>query len=81
MPFSELSGHLRQAIERVYRNFELSVDMGEIHSIQVYVTGKARQPGEYHRQRPQHSGGCCLFCGGPSPAGPCATSSSNAMAR
>jgi protein involved in polysaccharide export with SLBB domain len=47
LPFSEVAGHLRNAIGRVYRNFELSVDMGEIHSIQVYVTGMARRPGEY----------------------------------
>jgi protein involved in polysaccharide export with SLBB domain len=47
LEFSAVAGHLRQAIERVYRNFELSVDMGEIHSIQVYVAGEARQPGEY----------------------------------
>ena len=47
LAFSSVAGHLRQALERVYRNFELSVDMGEIHSIQVYVTGQARQPGEY----------------------------------
>jgi protein involved in polysaccharide export with SLBB domain len=47
LEFSAVAGHLRQAIERVYRNFELSVDMGEIHSIQVYMAGEARQPGEY----------------------------------
>ncbi len=45
--FPLVTGHLRNALERVYRNFDLSVDMGEIHSIQVYVTGHARQPGEY----------------------------------
>jgi len=44
LAFSSVAAHLRQALERVYRNFELSVDMGEIHSIQVYVTGQARQP-------------------------------------
>jgi protein involved in polysaccharide export with SLBB domain len=47
LAFSSVAAHLRQALERVYRNFELSVDMGEIHSIQVYVAGQARQPGEY----------------------------------
>jgi protein involved in polysaccharide export with SLBB domain len=47
LPFSQVAGHLRTALDRVYRNFDLSVDMGEIHSIQVYVTGQARQPGEY----------------------------------
>ena len=39
--------HLRQAMDRIYRNFELTVDLGQIHSIEVYITGQARQPGEY----------------------------------
>ena len=39
--------HLRQAMDRIYRNFELTLDLGEIHSIQIYITGAARQPGEY----------------------------------
>jgi protein involved in polysaccharide export with SLBB domain len=47
LEFSSVASHLRQALERVYRNFDLSVDMGEIHSIQVYVAGQARHPGEY----------------------------------
>ncbi len=47
LPFSSVSGQLRAALGRVYRNFDLSVDMGEIHSIQIYVTGQAREPGEY----------------------------------
>jgi polysaccharide export outer membrane protein len=46
LPFSAVAAHLRNALERVYRNFDLSVDLGEIHSIQVYVTGHAQQPGE-----------------------------------
>ena len=42
--FSAVADHLRGALARVYRNFELSVDMGEIHSIQVYVAGQMRRP-------------------------------------
>ena len=38
--------HLHQTIRRIYRNFELTVDLGEIHSIQVYIAGMARQPGD-----------------------------------
>lgn len=45
--FSELDTHLRAAVGRVYRNFDLTVDMGQIRSIQVYVSGEARQPGVY----------------------------------
>jgi protein involved in polysaccharide export with SLBB domain len=47
LTFAELDQHLRQAVSRVYRNFDLSVDMGRIRSIQVYVTGRARRPGAY----------------------------------
>lgn len=45
--FSELSAHLRAAIGRVYHNFELTVDIGQIRAIQVYVSGQARRPGVY----------------------------------
>lgn len=47
LAFSELDMHLRDAVGRVYRNFNLTVDMGQIRSIQVYVTGEARRPGLY----------------------------------
>jgi protein involved in polysaccharide export with SLBB domain len=47
LPFSELDGHLRQAIGRVYRNFDLTADIGQIRAIQVYVAGQARRPGVY----------------------------------
>jgi len=45
--FSALDQHLRAAVGRVYRNFDLSVDMGRIRSMQIYVTGQARRPGVY----------------------------------
>ena len=47
MPFSELDTHLRSAIGRVYRNFDLTADIGQIRAIQVYVAGEARRPGAY----------------------------------
>jgi protein involved in polysaccharide export with SLBB domain len=47
LPYSALDAHLRNAISHIYRNFGLSVDMGQIRSIQVYVTGQARRPGMY----------------------------------
>jgi protein involved in polysaccharide export with SLBB domain len=47
LPFSGLDGHLRQAIGRVYRNFDLTADVGQIRAIQVYVAGQARRPGVY----------------------------------
>jgi protein involved in polysaccharide export with SLBB domain len=47
MPFSALDAHLRGAIGRVYRNFDLTADIGQIRAIQVYVAGEARRPGVY----------------------------------
>ena len=47
MPFSALNAQLRSAIGRVYRNFDLTVDVGQIRAIQVYVAGHARRPGVY----------------------------------
>ncbi len=47
LQYSQLDGHLRQAIARVFKNFDLTVDVGQIHSIQVYVSGSAQRPGVY----------------------------------
>ncbi len=47
LPFSGLDAHLREAVGRVFKNFDLTVDVGQIRAIQVYVTGEARRPGVY----------------------------------
>jgi len=47
LQFSALDQQLRKAVGRIYRNFDLSVDVGQIRSMQVYVTGEARRPGAY----------------------------------
>ena len=38
---------MREAVGRVYHNFDLTVDLGQIRAIQVYVSGEARKPGVY----------------------------------
>lgn len=47
IPFSALNQHLRDAIGKIYRNFDLSANIGQIGAIQVFVTGRARRPGVY----------------------------------
>jgi len=47
MALSALDAHLRSAIGRVYHNFNLTADVGQIRAIQVYVSGQARRPGVY----------------------------------
>ncbi len=61
--------HLREAMDRIYRNFELTLDLGEIHSIQVYVTGLARQPGEYTVSALSTLVDAVFSSGGPSSSG------------
>lgn len=47
LQYSALDEHLRDAVGRLYRKFDLSVDLGRIRSIQVYVSGQARNPGVF----------------------------------
>ena len=47
LQYSDLDAHLQTAIGRVYRNFSVSAQLGQIRSIQIYVTGRARRPGTY----------------------------------
>jgi polysaccharide export outer membrane protein len=69
LPFSGVRDHLRDAISQVYRNFDLSVDLGEIHTIQIYVTGFARRPGEYTVSALSTLVNAIFECGGPDSAG------------
>ena len=45
--FDELQKQISTSIDRVFRNYRLSVNLGRLRSIQVYVVGEARRPGAY----------------------------------
>jgi Periplasmic protein involved in polysaccharide export len=45
--FDHLTDFLRTQLARVYRNFDLNVNMGQLRSIQVFVVGEANMPGSY----------------------------------
>jgi len=45
--FQQLNDYLKNQLGHVFRNFDLSVNMGQLRSIQIYVVGNARQPGSY----------------------------------
>lgn len=47
LSYSNLHEHLRSAVGRIYRNFDLTADVGQIRAVQVYVVGQARRPGLY----------------------------------
>ena len=45
--YQDLTAHIRTAISRNFRNFELQVTMGALRSVQIFVVGQARRPGAY----------------------------------
>ncbi len=45
--FDELEAQVSKELSRTYRNFNLTVNLGRLRSIQVYVVGEAQQPGAY----------------------------------
>ncbi len=45
--YDQLSGYLHSAVGEFFRDFDLSVTMGQLRSIQVFVLGYARRPGTY----------------------------------
>jgi len=67
--FSELDRHLREAVGRIFRNFDLSVDLGRIRSMQIYVTGQTRRPGVYTVSSLSTLVNALFASGGPSPQG------------
>src|SRR6266850_1927004 len=47
VPYKDITRHIRTAVARNFRNFELMVTMGQLRSIQIFVVGQARRPGAY----------------------------------
>ena len=45
--YDELHDHIKAAIARVFKNFEIDVTLGRLRSIQVFVVGQVRRPGSY----------------------------------
>ena len=67
--FSELDKNLREAVGRIFRNFDLTADLGRIRSMQIYVTGQARRPGVYTVSSLSTLVNALFASGGPSPQG------------
>jgi len=64
-----LEAHVRAAIAKSYRNFELSVTLGQLRSIQVFVVGQARRPGSYTVSSLSTLVSALFASGGPSATG------------
>ena len=67
--YAQLTEFLRAQLGRVYRNFDLNVNLGQLRSIQVFVVGEARQPGSYTVSSLSTLLNALFASGGPLPQG------------
>jgi polysaccharide biosynthesis/export protein len=66
---SELERHLRAQIGRLYTNFNLSVALGRLQGVKVFVVGPARLPGVYTVSSQGTLLSAVVAAGGPGPNG------------
>jgi protein involved in polysaccharide export with SLBB domain len=69
MQFSQVTPFLKSHLRRVYRNFDVNVNLGQLRSMQIFVTGKARQPGSYTIGSMSTLLNALFAAGGPLPEG------------
>jgi protein involved in polysaccharide export with SLBB domain len=67
--YSQAAGVFKSAMARVYKNFDLNITMGRLHSIQIFVVGEARRPGSYNVSSLSTLVNAIFASGGPSPRG------------
>ena len=66
---SELEQHLRAQIRRLYTNFELSVSLGQLRGVKVFVVGPAQRPGVFTLASQSTLLSAVVLAGGPAPSG------------
>ena len=67
--YEQLASFLKTRLSRVYRNFQLSVNLGQLRSIPVFVVGQARRPGAYTVSSLSTLLNALFVSGGPMPQG------------
>jgi protein involved in polysaccharide export with SLBB domain len=67
--FAQLQDYLKSQMGRMFRNFDLNVNMGQLRSIQIFVVGQTRRPGSYTVSSLSTLVNALFVTGGPSPQG------------
>ncbi|MBB5340231.1 SLBB domain-containing protein [Tunturiibacter gelidoferens] len=67
--FEQMHDFLKSQVARVFRNFDLNVNLGQLRSIQVFVVGQARRPGSYTISSLSTLTNALFATGGPTPQG------------
>lgn len=45
--YDQLQGLIKTSISRIYTNFDLTVTLGQLRSVQIFVVGQVKHPGAY----------------------------------
>jgi len=69
LKFAQIQDYLKAQMGRVFRNFDLNVNMGQLRSIQVFVVGQAKRPGSYTISSLSTLVTAIFATGGPAPQG------------
>jgi protein involved in polysaccharide export with SLBB domain len=69
IPYSDLQQQVRSGVGRIYKNFDVSVNLGQLHPIRIFVTGQARYPGSYTVSSLSTLVSAIFATGGPAPQG------------
>ncbi len=67
--YSDLQQQVRDGIARIYKNFDMSVNLGQLHPIRIFLTGQARYPGSYTVSSMSTLVSALFATGGPAPQG------------
>jgi protein involved in polysaccharide export with SLBB domain len=67
--YTDLQQQVRNAVGRIYKNFDVSVNLGQLHPIRIFVTGQARYPGSYTVSSLSTLVSALFATGGPGPQG------------
>jgi protein involved in polysaccharide export with SLBB domain len=69
LSYFQLHDFLKVQMSRVFRNFDLNANLGQLRSIQVFVVGQARRPGTYTVSSLSTLVNALFVTGGPTPQG------------
>jgi protein involved in polysaccharide export with SLBB domain len=67
--YGDLEQHLKSEISKIFRNFNITANVGRLRSIQVLVVGNARYPGTYTISSLSTLVNAIFASGGPAPQG------------
>jgi protein involved in polysaccharide export with SLBB domain len=67
--YGELEAHLKREISKIFKNFNITANIGRLRSIQVVVVGNARYPGTYTISSLSTLVNAVFASGGPAPQG------------